>query len=531
MVCVFTTTVVIPARIPGNNIWQRMGKRGFLLTEGQQKGGMYTIELEQDLNRNTNATKSKSDPKVAWKKKTTRERPYNFRLLEVAKMGIGYRDPNFKFPKWKTAFNSHANKDGDDVFGERWTSCIVHCTACGELLKAKSNVLLHPRLGVVICNKCMYVYKHGNFNINPETGSEEYCRWCGDGGTIMGCDHCNHVFCQTCIHRNFGAQEVIRINEVDDWSCFLCDQTKIQGLQDSAQTTMKYLKKNQSAHKKNDLSIFEESPIELFYPEVSKKLLSKDIVVEDISNGNEKEPIRASNYSRKKELPPPFSYVTKSVVGEETLHLDTMCPPNQILNCCSCEDDCRDPEKCECAKANDGSFAYNRRRQLLRQRDVIYECNYRCKCHHSRCKNRVVGRGRSVPLEVFKTDQCGWGVKTLADIPAGTFVCEYIGELITEQEAERRADPRLGDEYLLSLDTAWVLMKNEKAKQCESNCSGPSPNGSLDLCCNNQDLLPNQTWKKRLKISDAGSQLWRRLFLKQNQSRKMHLTSTDEYRY
>ena len=301
MVRVFTTVVVIPARIPVEiTFGKRMGKRGYLLTEGQQKGGMYTIELEQDLNRNTSATKSKSDPKVAWKKKRTRERPYNFRLLETAKMGIGYRDPNFKFPKWKTAFNSHANKDGDDVFDERWTSCIVHCTACGELLKAKSNVLLHPRLGVVICNKCMYVYKHGNFNINPETGSEEFCRWCGDGGTVMGCDHCNHVFCQTCIHRNFGAQEVIRINEVDDWSCFLCDHTKIQGLQDSAQITMKYLKKKQGAQKKNDLSIFEESPIELFYPEVSKQLLSKNIVVEDVSNGNEKEPIRASNYSKKR---------------------------------------------------------------------------------------------------------------------------------------------------------------------------------------------------------------------------------------
>ena len=88
-------------------------------------------------------------------------------------------------------------------------------------------------------------------------------------------------------------------------------------------------------------------------------------------------------------------------------------------------------------------------------------------------------------------------MKTLADIPAGTFVCEYIGELITEQEAERRADPRLGDEYLLSLDTAWVLMKNEKAKQCESNCSGPSPNGSLDLCCSNQRLLAKKHVEKK----------------------------------
>ena len=97
MVCVFTTTVVIPARIPVEiTFGKRMGKRGFLLTEGQQKGGMYTIELEQDLNRNTNATKSKSDPKVAWKRRRTRERPYNFRLLEIAKMGIGYRI-NFMF--------------------------------------------------------------------------------------------------------------------------------------------------------------------------------------------------------------------------------------------------------------------------------------------------------------------------------------------------------------------------------------------------------------------------------------------------
>ena len=213
----------------------------------------------------------------------------------------------------------------------------------------------------------------------------------------MGCDHCNHVFCRTCIHRNFGAQEVIRINEIDDWSCFLCDQTKIQDLQDSAQITMKYLKKKQGAQKKNDLSIFEESPIELFYPEVSKQLLSKNIVVEDVSNGNEKEPIRASNYQKK--APSSILLRNKICSWEETLHW-TLCPPDQILNCCSCEDDCRDPEKCEC-KSNDGSFAYNRR-QLLRQRDVIYECNYRCKCHHSRCKNRVVGRGRSVPWKFLR---------------------------------------------------------------------------------------------------------------------------------
>ena len=51
------------------------------------------------------------------------------------------------------------------------------------------------------------------------------------------------------------------------------------------------------------------------------------------------------------------------------------------------------------------------------------------------------------------------------------------------------------------------------------------PNGSLDLCCNNQDLLPNQTWKKRLKISDAGSQLVAKIIFEAKiKVGRMHLT-------
>ena len=32
----------------------------------------------------------------------------------------------------------------------------------------------------------------------------------------------------------------------------------------------------------------------------------------------------------------------------------------------------------------------------------------------------------------------GAGVRTLLDIPRGTFVCQYAGELITDAEADRR---------------------------------------------------------------------------------------------
>ena len=68
----------------------------------------------------------------------------------------------------------------------------------------------------------------------------------------------------------------------------------------------------------------------------------------------------------------------------------------------------------------------------------IYECNKRCKCGPN-CSNRVVQKGRKVKLCIYKTDNgMGWGVKTLENIRKGTFVVEYVGEVIKEKEAEER---------------------------------------------------------------------------------------------
>uniref|UniRef100_A0A3B3ZH67 SET domain-containing protein n=1 Tax=Periophthalmus magnuspinnatus TaxID=409849 RepID=A0A3B3ZH67_9GOBI len=41
----------------------------------------------------------------------------------------------------------------------------------------------------------------------------------------------------------------------------------------------------------------------------------------------------------------------------------------------------------------------------------------------------------------------GWGVKAMQDIPQGTFVCEYVGEIITDTEADKRED----DSFLFTL--------------------------------------------------------------------------------
>ena len=44
----------------------------------------------------------------------------------------------------------------------------------------------------------------------------------------------------------------------------------------------------------------------------------------------------------------------------------------------------------------------------LNSRHHIYECNKNCNCRDN-CKNKVVQHGRQVPLEIFKTENRGWG--------------------------------------------------------------------------------------------------------------------------
>jgi len=74
----------------------------------------------------------------------------------------------------------------------------------------------------------------------------------------------------------------------------------------------------------------------------------------------------------------------------------------------------------------------------LGSRNVIYECNDRCSCGPG-CKNRNVQHGRKVPLEIFKTsDKRGFGLRCPEDLREGQFIDTYLGEIITDAEAEHR---------------------------------------------------------------------------------------------
>ncbi|KAK3318906.1 hypothetical protein B0H66DRAFT_533412 [Apodospora peruviana] len=95
------------------------------------------------------------------------------------------------------------------------------------------------------------------------------------------------------------------------------------------------------------------------------------------------------------------------------------------------------------------------RSRILHSREPIYECHEDCSCSRE-CPNRVVERGRTIPLQIFRTEDRGWGVRCPVDIKKGQFVDRYLGEIITSEEADRRrADSdsaRRKDVYLFALD-------------------------------------------------------------------------------
>ena len=109
---------------------------------------------------------------------------------------------------------------------------------------------------------------------------------------------------------------------------------------------------------------------------------------------------------------------------------------------CQCKDECAG--MCPCMYWH----RYNEEGQLIFTQDrIIRECNSMCSCSE-RCPNRVVQQGRQTSVTVFETDGRGLGLKTNTQIEKGEFVEEYVGEVISSNEADERAN----HEYLFDLD-------------------------------------------------------------------------------
>ncbi|CAB4299045.1 unnamed protein product [Prunus armeniaca] len=88
----------------------------------------------------------------------------------------------------------------------------------------------------------------------------------------------------------------------------------------------------------------------------------------------------------------------------------------------------------------------------------IKECWSKCWCN-KKCGNRIVQQSITVKLQVFLTPEGkGWGLRTLEDLPPGAFVCEYVGEILTNTELHERNVGSPGNKntrYQVLLDAGW----------------------------------------------------------------------------
>lgn len=70
---------------------------------------------------------------------------------------------------------------------------------------------------------------------------------------------------------------------------------------------------------------------------------------------------------------------------------------------------------------------------------VLVEMIARTKCSVVMSESRVFKiKGRYQKLVLFYDEQKGWGVRTDVFIPRGTFIIEYVGEVISQKESEYR---------------------------------------------------------------------------------------------
>uniref|UniRef100_A0A673ATL1 Euchromatic histone-lysine N-methyltransferase 1b n=1 Tax=Sphaeramia orbicularis TaxID=375764 RepID=A0A673ATL1_9TELE len=172
-----------------------------------------------------------------------------------------------------------------------------------------------------------------------------------------------------------------------------------------------------------------------------QKLLHSDIAL-----GQEAVPIPCVNSIDSEPFPDDYKYIPENCVTSPM----TIDRNITHLQYCVCKEDCS-ASICMCGQLSLRCW-YDKSGRLLpefcrEEPPLIFECNHACSCWRT-CKNRVVQNGLRTRLQLFRTSKKGWGVRTLQDIPQGTFVCEYVGEIISEAEAEMRQN----DAYLFSLD-------------------------------------------------------------------------------
>ncbi|KAM4601093.1 histone-lysine N-methyltransferase SETDB1-B [Polymixia lowei] len=205
--------------------------------------------------------------------------------------------------------------------------------------------------------------------------------------------------------------------------------------------------------------------------------------IQDITGGKEDIPLSCVNEIDG--TPPPNVAYSKERIPEDGVFINTSA---DFLVGCECTDGCRDKSKCSChqltlqatgctpgAQINtNAGYMHKRLEECLPT--GIYECNKRCKCCAQMCTNRLVQHGLQVRLQLFKTQNKGWGIRCLDDVAKGSFVCIYAGKILTDDFADKEG-LEMGDEYFANLDHIESVENFKEGYESEAHCSDSEGSG------------------------------------------------------
>uniref|UniRef100_A0A1D1Y0M4 Histone-lysine N-methyltransferase SUVR4 n=1 Tax=Anthurium amnicola TaxID=1678845 RepID=A0A1D1Y0M4_9ARAE len=234
--------------------------------------------------------------------------------------------------------------------------------------------------------------------------------------------------------------------------------------------------------------------------------------VQDITKGEERVRISVVNEVSNEQYPPHFGYIPHNIVYQNAYLIFSLARIGDEDYCSDCFGNCLSASfPCACARETGGEFAYTLdgllKKEFLEEcismnhdpekhrlfyckdcplersknevkpdpckghlvRKFIKECWCKCGCN-KQCGNRVVQRGITCNLQVFFTPEGkGWGLRVLDDLPKGTFICEYVGEVLTNMELYDRTIKSTGNTkhtYPVLLDADWGsegVLKDEEA--------------------------------------------------------------------
>ncbi|XP_047057646.1 histone-lysine N-methyltransferase, H3 lysine-9 specific SUVH1-like [Lolium rigidum] len=147
----------------------------------------------------------------------------------------------------------------------------------------------------------------------------------------------------------------------------------------------------------------------------------------DLSSGAEYLPVCLVNDVNSEKGPGLFTYIS------EVKYLKPLSSLKPLQGC-RCVSACLPTDStCGCAQCNGGNLPYSSTGLLVCRKPMIYECGESCLCSVN-CRNRVTQKGAKIHFEVFRTENRGWGLRSWDPIRAGSFICEYVGEVIDDEK-------------------------------------------------------------------------------------------------